>query len=128
MSTNLGKQILKFGIVGGLAFLVDYSILLFCTEVLHIPYLTSSGISFLFAVVFNYILSIRWVFDVNNERGHGKNFIVFILLSALGLGLNQLVMWFGVETLDIVYQVTKIGATGIVMVFNFITRKVFLEG
>ena len=37
-------------------------------------------------------------------------------------------MWAGVELAHIHYLITKIGATFIVMVWNFVTRKIFLDG
>ena len=43
---KLIKQIMKFGVVGGSAFVIDYGIMIFLTEVFHINYLISSGISF----------------------------------------------------------------------------------
>lgn len=120
-------QIFRFGVVGGIAFVIDYSVLFVCTEFLGIYYLISSLISFSVSTVFNYIASIRWVFDVNQEKSQRKNFVLFIVFSVIGLGLNQLIMWFGVDILHIYYMLVKIGATAIVMVFNFITRKIFLE-
>ena len=48
-------------------------------------------------------------------------------ISVIGLGINQLIMWAGVEMLALHYMLVKIGATAIVMVWNFITRKKFLE-
>ena len=36
-------------------------------------------------------------------------------------------MWFGTDVLNISYLIIKIVATAVVMVFNFITRKMFLE-
>jgi putative flippase GtrA len=36
-------------------------------------------------------------------------------------------MWVGVEYLHVYYMIVKIGATAIVMIFNFVTRKMFLE-
>ena len=124
---KLINQILKFGVVGGIAFIIDYSVLFICTEFFGIYYLISSLISFSVSTVFNYIASIKWVFDVNQKKSHKINFILFIVFSVIGLGLNQLIMWFGVDTLHIYYMLVKIGATAIVMVFNFITRKMFLE-
>lgn len=124
---KLINQILKFGVVGGIAFIIDYSVLFICTEFFGIYYLISSLISFSVSTVFNYIASIKWVFDVNQKKNQKKNFILFIVFSVIGLGLNQLIMWFGVDTLHIYYMLVKIGATAIVMVFNFITRKMFLE-
>ena len=53
--------------------------------------------------------------------------MVFIILSIVGLGINQLIMWICVDKLGIFYMISKIGATAIVMVYNFITRKIFLE-
>ena len=61
MSKKLINQIFKFGIVGGLAFIIDYGILFTLTEFLNIPSLISAAISFTVSVIFNYILSIKWV-------------------------------------------------------------------
>lgn len=124
---NLIKQLFRFGVVGGIAFLIDYSVLFICTEYLGIYYLISSFISFTVSTVFNYIASVRWVFDVDQKKSQRRNFVLFIVFSVIGLGINQCIMWFGVEKLDLYYMLVKIGATAIVMVFNFVTRKMFLE-
>ena len=123
------KQILKFGVVGGLAFVIDYGLMVLLTEVFGINYLISSAVSFSVSVVFNYLLSIFWVFDVSgSNRGQKESFVIFLALSIIGLGLNQLLMWLGSDLMGLHYMLTKIGATAIVMVYNFITRKLFLEG
>lgn len=125
---KLINQILKFGVVGGIAFLIDYSLLYILTEFIKIHYLISSVISFTVSVIFNYIASIKWVFDVDkNKNSKTKEFIVFIILSIIGLLINQLVMWIMSDKFYIYYMISKLVATFIVMCWNFITRKLFLE-
>ena len=124
---KLLNQILKFGVVGGLAFIIDYGILIFLTEVFHINYLISSTISFIVSVIFNYIMSIFWVFDVDENKNRTTVFSVFIILSVIGLLLNDLFMWVFVDGMSIHYLIAKIIATLLVMIYNFITRKLFLE-
>ena len=123
---KLFQQIFKFGIVGGLAFLIDYGLLFLLTEFVNIHYLISSIISFIVSLIFNYILSIKWVFDVTKKQTY-KEVIVFVVLSVIGLGINQLVMYVGVDKLTIHYMLVKIISTFIVMIWNFITRKIFIE-
>lgn len=124
---KLLNQILKFGVVGGLAFIIDYGILIFLTEVFHINYLISTTISFIVSVIFNYIMSIFWVFDVDENKNRTTVFSVFIILSVIGLLLNDLFMWIFVDGMSIHYLIAKIIATLLVMIYNFITRKLFLE-
>ena len=120
-------QIFKFGIVGVIAFLIDYVTLIICKEVFHLNTLLSAAIAFTVSVIVNYILSVKWVFDVNKKNSGKRNFIIFIIFSLMGLGLTELIMWFGEDILKISYLIVKIVATIIVMIFNFITRKLFLE-
>ena len=79
------------------------------------------------SVICNYILSVKWVFDAKAGGNKTQEFIVFIVLSVIGLGINQLFMWLFVAMMHIYYVLSKIIATVIVMVYNFITRKIFLE-
>ena len=123
---KLIDQILKFGVVGGLAFLIDYGLLYVLTEFVGIHYLISSVISFTVSLIFNYILSIKWVFDVTKKQT-AKEITIFVILSVIGLGINQVVMYAGSNLLHIYYMLTKIVATAIVMVWNFVTRKIFIE-
>ncbi len=124
---KLIKQIMKFGVVGGSAFVIDYGIMIFLTEVFHINYLISSGVSFAVSVMFNYVMSVKWVFEVEESRDKKQEFVLFVVLSIIGLGINELIMWITVEKLGIFYMLSKIEATVVVMIYNFITRKMFLE-
>ena len=124
---KLISQIIKFGFVGFLCFFIDYGIMVFLTEALKINYLISSGCSFSVSVIVNYILSIKFVFDADRDANKVKQFLVFLIFSIGGLIINQIVMWVAVDLLGNFYMISKIGATAIVMVYNFITRKLFIE-
>ena len=124
---KLIEQMIKFGFVGFLCFFIDYGIMVLLTEVAGIVYLVSSACSFTVSVIVNYILSVTFVFETDKEKSRIKEFIVFVFLCFIGLGINQLCMWFGVELLHISYLIVKIGATAVVMVYNFISRKLIIE-
>lgn len=127
MSKKLLAQFLKFGIVGALAFIIDYGLLAFLTEVFHLNYLLSATISFTASVVFNYLASMRYVFTHKESMSRRREFVIFVILSVIGLIINNICMWAGVELAGIHYLITKIGATIIVMIWNFVTRKIFLD-
>ncbi len=126
MNNRLLKEIINFGWVGVLCFVIDFGLLYIITNFLGVNYLISASISFSCSVVINYILSIKYVFDVKENTNKIKELFIFICLSAVGLGINQVIMWLGVEKLILNYMFVKIGATGIVMVYNFITRKIVI--
>ncbi len=118
-------QVIKFGVVGIIATIVDFGVLVALKELLNIDVLIASAISFCVSVAVNYILSMAFVFKSKNQNKI-KEFIIFILLSAGGLCLNQIILWIGVR-LSVYYLIVKLLATVIVPVYNFITRKIFLE-
>ena len=124
---KLIPQIIKFIIVGGIAFVIDYGIMVLCKEVLHFNVYLSAFLGFTISVIYNYIASVTWVFDVNKDKNKVRNFILFVVFSVIGLGLTELIMWVGVDLIHISYLIVKIIATILVMIFNFITRKLFLE-
>lgn len=119
-------QIFKFGIVGTVAFIIDYSLLYILTEFLEIHYLVSSIISFVGSLIFNYIASIKWVFNVNRKQTF-KEVTIFVILSVIGLFINEIVLYIMTEKFDIYYMISKIVATIVVMIWNFVTRKIFIE-
>lgn len=120
-------QMMKFGAVGFLCFGIDYGLMIFLTEACRLSYLVSSGISFSVSVIVNYILSLKFVFDTGKDNNKIVEFLIFIVLSVIGLGINQALMWVCVDKLHVHYMISKIGVTGVVMVYNFITRKLILE-
>ena len=124
---KLIAQFMKFGIVGVIAFVIDYGVMIFLTEVFGVPYLISTTISFVVSVIFNYFASMRFVFKRKDDMSRRREFIIFIVLSVCGLGINDLLMWLMVDNLYIDYRLSKIVVTVVVAVWNFVTRKIFLE-
>lgn len=125
---GLMGQIAGFGVVGVLAFLIDYGVMILLTEVFGVNYLVSTTISFIVSLIFNYLMSMRFVFAHKQGMSRGREFVLFVVFSVIGLGINNLVMWAGVSWLGFDYRLVKFVATAIVMVWNFVTRKLFLDG
>ena len=124
---KLIAQIMKFGVVGTLAFLIDYGLMVALTELGGLNPVLSAGISFCVSVVFNYVASMRYVFKHREDLSKRYEFVIFVVLSVIGLGINELIMWAGVDLAHVSYLVVKIVATAVVMVWNFLSRKKWLD-
>lgn len=142
---KLFAQIVKFGFVGGLCFLIDFVI---STALFHLlinitsrSAATAIGgfVGFTISVVVNYILSMKFVFERKEDMSRRKEFVIFVILSVIGLGVNEVILlacsavYEGSTALMEVFSDTlwfaasKVIATAIVMVYNFVSRKIFLE-
>ncbi len=124
---KLIAQIMKFGVVGVIAFVIDYGLMVLLTEAFGVNYLISATVSFAVSVTFNYFASMRYVFRHKEGMSKRREFVIFVVLSVIGLGINDLIMWLGTDLGGISYLITKLVATFIVMVWNFVTRKRFLD-
>lgn len=138
--TSKLKEIIKFVFTGGICFLIEYAALILLKEWLHLPVVAATPVAFLISVVFNYLLCVKWVFDGAKE-GSRKAQVGFVITSGIGFFLNWLLMWaltallgedallfalFGVQVK--VYMLNKIIATGLVMVWNYFTKRYLLKG
>lgn len=137
---NLISQILKFAVVGGFCFLIDFGLTAGLTNVAGVHYLISKFFGFVVSATVNYFLSIRFVFTNKKEMDKGKEFTVFLILSAIGLLINEIVMYVCIDGIyahaqelktsvsdGLMVSISSVIATGIVTVYNFISRKLFLE-
>lgn len=124
---KLIAQFMKFGVVGVIAFVIDYGLMVLLTELFGVNYLVSATISFIVSVIFNYFASMRYVFTHKEDMSRRREFVIFVVLSAIGLGLNNILMWVGTGVLGISYLITKLVATAVVTLWNFVTRKKFLD-
>jgi putative flippase GtrA len=137
---KLIAQIMKFGIVGVIAFFIDFGLFKFFTFI-GIPYLIANVMSFTISLICNYLMSMKYVFVRKDDLSRRKEFIIFTILSIIGLGIQELILFVGIDliwknwpwmqswlkTKNSCETFMKLGATGIVMVYNFISRKMFLE-
>jgi len=121
-------QMLKFSVVGITAFLIDYVLLWVFTEFVGFDYTVSNILSYTIGTIYNYVLSVRWVFSVRSKHSQRVIFIVFVVLSLIGLGLNQLLLVVLVELGGWGYMLAKLIASIIVSIYNYVTRKIYLEG
>lgn len=146
---NLFAQIMKFGVVGAVCFGIDYIIGYSVMKIIvklgggtlfELASMAGSALGFTVSVIINYILSFKFVFERKEDLDRRKECVAFIILSVIGLGLNQLIIWICVGPVygniaflrnilnyDLAYTGAKVIATAIVMVYNFVTRKIFLE-
>lgn len=125
-SNNIFIQLFRYGIVGGLAFIVDFASLYILTEFVGMPYLLSASAGFLAGLAVNYLLSIRWVFNQGNDLApgaRGGEFLIFALIGVVGLGLNALIMWVLTDVMSVNYLISKLCSTIIVFGWNFLARR-----
>ena len=122
---NSFVQFFRYGLVSGVALLVDFGSLVFFTEVFHLHYLTSATLGFVLGLITNYLLSVLWVFD-KSKYSFWVEFLTFCLIGVVGLGINNGVMWLLTSSFGVFYVYSKIVATGFTFIWNFTARKLIL--
>ena len=133
MNKKLLKQIIRFIVIGIGATIIDYFCANLFSFILNFNNQLSITLAFIISVIFNYFLSKIWVFDFDKSKSALHHFVLFLSLSLAGVILNSLLFELAINYLFnfsnkiLNFNAAKIFATFFVMVFNFITRKFFLE-
>jgi len=119
-------QFFRYFWVGGVAAIADIGVFTALTKVFHLHYLLSNLVGFLVGLLTNYSLSVLWVFSKRTVKSGAAEFGVFAAIGVLGLGLNELILYIVHGRLHYDVILSKVFATGVVFVWNFLGRKLLL--
>lgn len=124
------KQFLSYFGVGGAAALVEWATF-FLMDRIGVPYLIATIIAFIVATFVNWYLGRAFTFrDSAYKNKKGKEIILVFFVSAIGLGFNLLLMYLFVDVIgmntNLLKTVAKVIATGIVFIWNFLSRKLWI--
>lgn len=146
-------EIFRFLLVGGTATVVDYAVFYLFRQWLLpaglggdvwnvISLIIATAFGFCAGLIVNWILSVKFVFRAvkNKEEAHSKKgFAIFSVIGLIGLGITELGMLllvhifptitlFGVTEFLLPWDewLAKVIMTCIVLVFNYVGRKIFV--
>lgn len=125
------KQFLSYFGVGGVSALVEWGSFYVFDSMFTIPYLVSTILAFVVSTTTNWFLGRTFTFkDSSYKKKKAKEIVLVFLASAIGLGFNMLLMYLFVDVLgwntNILRILAKILSTGIVFIWNFLSRKLWI--
>lgn len=130
--TQIFQQLAKFFIVGVTNTLINWTIFAIALHFLPISdevarSAVASAIAFVLATIFNFWASITWVFDTTNKKTKKRLFVEFAVMTGVAFLIFDEGMLAWLVSSDWNPMLAKVVTTACGMVFNFITRKMFLE-
>lgn len=117
-------RLIKFCVVGCSGMLVDFFFTWLCKEKFKWNKYISNSIGFILAATNNYVWNRIWTFQSQNLEV-AREYISFIVISLIGLGLNNLIIYLVHEKLHFNFYLSKIIAIGCVTIWNFSLNYVF---
>jgi putative flippase GtrA len=117
-------QFLRYALVGGLAFVIDFSVLTSLVSV-GVHYMAATTVAFMVGHLVNYCLCVLWVWSGTQARSF-KDIFIFVLIGFVGLLLTVVLMWLAVDVCSWDVGVSKIITAMLALMCNFALRRIFV--
>jgi len=114
----------KFGVVGFIGMCVDFLVTWLLKEKMRINKYVANSIGFTCAVINNFYINLKWTFQVSGQNTN-IFLIKFLLISIVGLGLNNMFVYLFNERLSLNFYVSKALAVLCVFAWNFSANNYF---
>ncbi|MBN2851995.1 MAG: GtrA family protein [Clostridia bacterium] len=125
--TDKYRKPFRFVVVGVLNTLVDFLVFLLCNKVILIHYTVSQVIGYCFGVLNSFTFNKLWTFESRNtKKKTGMEFIRFIMINAVSLGVSVYGISLLVENFNVNVIISKIAVTLIAQLINYIGYKVWV--
>lgn len=121
------KQVVKFGIVGASNIFVDVLVYWLLTRFGGLYYIAAATISFLTANIWSYFWNRRWTFHDRN-RAIIRQYFKFLAANIIAILLNLLLLFVFVDFFNFNDLISKIIASIVVGLVNFIINKIWAFG
>ena len=116
------RPFIRYCIVGSLGTFIDIFVFYVAYEILHFALLFSAFLSFMLAVINNFLLNKNWTFQ-NRSKNSRKQFVKFFIVSCVGLCFTLSFMYLFVEIFEIWSPLAKAITSLIVLSWNFLGNK-----
>lgn len=119
------KELFLYLIVGGIATLSEWGIFRLFDSALSVHYTLSTVIAYLLSTFVNWAAGRLLVFRESHQP-FWQEILKIYLAAIAGLLMNLAIMFICVDLLRMDEMLSKILATGIVFLFNFLIRKLYI--
>ncbi|MDP2709125.1 MAG: glycosyltransferase [bacterium] len=120
------KQIIKYLIAGGLAALVDLSLLYIFTDIFKIWYLISASLAFVAAFFVSFFLQKFWTFRDGDKEAMYRQMGVYLAVALINLAINGLLMYIFVDGFKIWYMLAQVMASSLIAVESYFIYKLLI--
>jgi len=118
MNDYLSFKIIKYALVGLSGVVVDFSTTWITKEKIKLNKYFANSIGFALAVTSNYLLNRYWTFN-DLESPIGPQYLKFIIISSVGLGLNNLFLYLLVKKLHTGFYFSKLLVVVLIFIWNY---------
>lgn len=115
------RHLFLYGIIGGFTSSLDFIVFTLLTKYAGIFYLVANCISVLVGITTSFILNRSYNFKVKNKTG--QRFAIFLTVGLCGLCLSNLILWLGINKMNLNEIITKLASIVIVVFFQFLANK-----
>lgn len=117
-------QFLRFAIVGGIATVIQFSILVGLVELAHVSKLIANAAGFVVAATANYLMNRAFTFaGATSHAGYGM--LKFAVTSLIGLGINTLIFQ-ALMSAGLWYVIAWALATGLTLIWNYTAARLIV--
>jgi putative flippase GtrA len=117
-------QLVRFGLVGGVGFVVNLVVYTLCVHGIGIDYHLAAIAAWLVAVVNNFVLNRHWTFDARGGPVHFQA-ARFVVVSLVALGFSLLFLVLLVEAAGVAKVPAQALAVAASMPLNFLGNKLW---
>jgi putative flippase GtrA len=117
-------QLVRFGAVGGLGFVVNLAVYAFCVHVLGADYHVAAVAAWVVAVANNFVLNRHWTFDAREGAAHFQA-MRFVLVSLVAFGVSLLLLTVFVEAAGMPKVAAQALAVAASTPLNFLGNKLW---
>ena len=120
---HLVHELAAFGTIGIIGFVITISISNTLHSGLGLGPLTSFGIATVIATTFSYFANRFWTFRHRDKSGLGREYVLFFVLSGIGLVITWVVIGFVYYIIDlrgaVAYNASQIIGTAVATLFRY---------
>ena len=115
------RLFIRYCCVGVLGTLIDVCSLWLLVEIADVRLQIAVTVSFILAASSNFLLNKIWTYKDTSTQ-HARQYLTFMGVSIVGLGLTWLCMFLFVTKIGIWYIAAKLITSALVLAFNFTTN------
>lgn len=118
---ELARQFIRFAGVGSVSALGHFGTLILLVQGFGMGAVPASAAGALVGAWINYSLNYRYTF--HSSKQHREAILKFGVVAGIGLLLNTVFMWLGVEVFELYYLLSQLLTTGLVFIWSFVANR-----